>query len=853
MNIKKYIITSSLFIIVILLTFSCVEDDGKSDESNLMNIEFQASLEDWNAEELAVTRNTVNKIDTVETIPVCSDDGEEYILIASIESDTIQSVSTRGTGVVSNISGLNGKKIVTYAYINGDGVEDSVLIEGDNYEIKYSSSTSTYTWLPAGDKMLEWPSPTQVISFYGYIPVTGFKGFTKEDKTLSFEQNLIATSQTDLIIGATEPLNRLKDAVKNIGGVDEKQPVEITLRHALTAVEFKAAGDMPNATLKQIELIGFSKQGTFTFPMGAGTGTWTPGTDASTFKASSSDNLSVSLLNSSATLNSGSNTFLMIPQSMSNTKKLRLTVTYNGATKYLTASFNGLKAWEPGKKVTYTLTKKSTSGYYLYTSLYQNDGSQYAQVSNSFSFNIFSYKLTTTGTTVTKSAVPWRLYRWRPSGDWRNATASSTYADGNSRKITFSTNLYGAGGTSATAISGTHETNLYGYSGPRIEMATDMATQRGGADKSSAVDLSTRNNSVSGSTSTSMNTANCYIVNGSGWFKFPIVYGNGIKNGSNNTEAYSGYKDRSGNTITSPWIATSGLTAGLVYTEYEIYPEIRNVSIDGSYIFFEVYYNNNKLGPSWNRTIQIGTGKNSNRVLPGNAVIGLFSGTNLVWQWHIYLHNQAQEQRDLGYALYGELENLSSGTFYFDFRQVESSSMSASVTSTSPVCQGYINWSGHGVENGSRARALQYTWGSAYPNPGTASWGNSPTYTTTPASTTNLTEAKNTQSSRWKDNVKTIFDPCPFGYRVPSKTRWGKISIDPNSLFKNGWYAIDTNGGTEQKGILLSIPSDKTSYYYLSSTYESSKYYTIQINSEKKIGTATPSSAPTGLIHPVKE
>ena len=35
----------------------------------------------------------------------------------------------------------------------------------------------------------------------------------------------------------------------------------------------------------------------------------------------------------------------------------------------------------------------------------------------------------------------------------------------------------------------------------------------------------------------SRNTANCYVVNASGTYTFPLVYGNGIKNGAPNAPA----------------------------------------------------------------------------------------------------------------------------------------------------------------------------------------------------------------------------------------------------------------------------------------------------------------------------
>ncbi len=64
-------------------------------------------------------------------------------------------------------------------------------------------------------------------------------------------------------------------------------------------------------------------------------------------------------------------------------------------------------------------------------------------------------------------------------------------------------------------------------------------------------------------------TANCYVVSAPGWYRFPAVYGNALKNGSPNSGAYTGFGDGSGDDgllrgflnheaeeITSPWIPT---------------------------------------------------------------------------------------------------------------------------------------------------------------------------------------------------------------------------------------------------------------------------------------------------------
>ena len=76
-------------------------------------------------------------------------------------------------------------------------------------------------------------------------------------------------------------------------------------------------------------------------------------------------------------------------------------------------------------------------------------------------------------------------------------------------------------------------------------------------------DLSTYN--VATGATVSRTTANCYVVQGSGTYKFPLVYGNGVKNGAVNESAYrgkagpdaTGYRPDGGEALT---VTTQGVT-----------------------------------------------------------------------------------------------------------------------------------------------------------------------------------------------------------------------------------------------------------------------------------------------------
>lgn len=127
-----------------------------------------------------------------------------------------------------------------------------------------------------------------------------------------------------------------------------------------------------------------------------------------------------------------------------------------------------------------------------------------------------------------------------------------------------------------------------------------------------------------------MNTANCYVVTHPGYYKFPLVYGNAIKNGATNDIAYG---EGTGSTtfvnhldkqIKDPYIynnnnCTVG-SAELVWQDTENL--ISNISLSGDqhYIQFEITKEN---------------------IEQGNAVIAVKDGSDkIMWSWHIWVTNK---------------------------------------------------------------------------------------------------------------------------------------------------------------------------------------------------------------------
>ena len=153
------------------------------------------------------------------------------------------------------------------------------------------------------------------------------------------------------------------------------------------------------------------------------------------------------------------------------------------------------------------------------------------------------------------------------------------------------------------------------------------------SNKSKARDLSCYDvygDKWSGATEgTPFSTANCYVVSAPGWYRFPCVYGNGIKNGSDNPSAYTGpssgeglltgtFLNHANAHITKPWIKDNGVTidgASLIWQDANHLITSVSYETDG-YIYFYV---------------------NPDAIFEANALIAAKSGSTTVWSWHIWV------------------------------------------------------------------------------------------------------------------------------------------------------------------------------------------------------------------------
>ena len=158
------------------------------------------------------------------------------------------------------------------------------------------------------------------------------------------------------------------------------------------------------------------------------------------------------------------------------------------------------------------------------------------------------------------------------------------------------------------------------------------------------------------------NTANCYVISAPGYYKIPLVYGNAIKDGANNSRAYkmtvqgnsntlTELRDQEGNPITDPWIEKTNNGANrLIDKAWVLWSDESNLVIikdnglyrapDGNlYIKFQVPENGIKSGNAViavRRSIQ--RFREENRQV-GRRIVKVkvpYTVYQTLWSWHLW-------------------------------------------------------------------------------------------------------------------------------------------------------------------------------------------------------------------------
>jgi len=398
--------------------------------------------------------------------------------------------------------------------------------------------------------------------------------------------------------------------------------VPLQFQHAMTAIRFKI-GDRLSGTHKitKIEIVGAKSKGKFTLPSSvqATTGAsfnsaWSDVSTPATFTLSGiSVNTSGHVNETIVGKDNDNFTFYMIPQTLSSDVKVKVYFD-NQASPAIVAPFTG--TWKAGTTKTYALSQSANNLKYTFTATT-------ATVATSDDGATTTYQVTSyVNDDSQQRPVKWKVVGYDTDGDGKFLDAKPDWLR----------SLDGEGG-SGTNITETHTATFNANERNLLE-------ERNKAMQDKKV---TPNYNLSNSTGASaiQNTANCYVIDAPGTYRIPLVYGNAIKNGSDNTSAYKttvtggfvpgfteeltldNFVDHNDHKITSPYIneqnaARPATQAEVIWSDVAGVVTNEKVTGSGQSSFLEFTVNKNQL-------------------VNGNAVIAVKNASGTVmWSWHLW-------------------------------------------------------------------------------------------------------------------------------------------------------------------------------------------------------------------------
>jgi len=404
--------------------------------------------------------------------------------------------------------------------------------------------------------------------------------------------------------------------------------VPLQFQHAMTAIRFKI-GDRLSGTHKitKIEIVGAKSKGKFTLPSSvqATTGAsfnsaWTDVSTPATFTLSGiSVNTSGHVNETIVGKDNDNFTFYMIPQTLSSDVKVKVYFD-NQASPAIVAPFAG--TWKAGTTKTYALSQSANNLKYTFEAT-PNPSEAANTEGATTSYQITSY----VDDDKQHRPVKWKVVSYDADGD-------GTFSM--SEKPDWLT-IPEEGRTT------TQDVEQY--------TATFKANQRDVlADFNNAMKTAhpVTNHNLANATGADAieNTANCYIISAPGTYRIPLVYGNAIKGGATNSSAYTStasathlpkpgggyypedlilhtFVDHNDDPITSPYIniqnaSDQATKAKVIWEDCQdivTAPAVTGSGAD-SYLTFEIKKEN---------------------LQNGNAVVAVTNATGKVmWSWHLW-------------------------------------------------------------------------------------------------------------------------------------------------------------------------------------------------------------------------
>ena len=315
-------------------------------------------------------------------------------------------------------------------------------------------------------------------------------------------------------------------------------------------------------------------------------------------------------------------TFYMIPQDLDG--KVTAEVLFTDGSK-ITVPLKG--SWKAGTTRTYKLSEKNSSWTYTITA---TDPNAVAYNGTQANYKIESYR----EVNGTKQSVAWKVVGYSVDNGTSWTTTKPSWLKSLSKE-------QGNGGATAEQGTATLATDIVDLAAERnktLQNAAPLGTASAPYNLSNATGAAAV-----------QNTANCYVISAPGHYMIPLVYGNAIKNGQTNSSAYiskapatilyfgsparntdvvlHNFVDHDSKNITDPWIEKTNNRAnsGINAAEVTWADENNLTTLSGSPIYRDA---------SGNAFVKFEVKKEN--LKSGNAVISVKKGNTILWSWHLW-------------------------------------------------------------------------------------------------------------------------------------------------------------------------------------------------------------------------
>ena len=700
--------------------------------------------------------------------------------------------ATRGS-VIETSSFYNSFALYGYVYDSGSSFTNSTTVNSSINGIQMSKNGSGSEYKAS---TVYWPGASKKATFFAVAPkdcsgasITANSG----DPQITYTVPQEVSNQEDFLLAVA------KDVI-----CDGKNAPSLAFNHALAAIKFEEGTLTGYSSISKVEISGVKNKGTLSsFETPSWTGQEINESGANTY-----------------TISDLSNVMFLMPQTTPDGAKLKVTFSDGTNSKAFEADLNGT-SWQAGHQYTYKLSVNKVTGTFHFevspstVSIGIAGGTQ--------TFTVKSYFKYTDGTI---KPIPW-------IGSYTIGTTTTPLnGDGGDSGDTF---IMTIDDNSSTTGDDSHTTEL--------QSRTDINT----FSRYTPYNLSNPTGA-----SKVVNTANCYVVGRKGKYSIPLVYGCAIKDGAKNENAYgkgtynnktlstSTFKTHNDEPISDPYIYNNP-SSGTKYAPNKA----ELLWQDWSGLISSVLYN-----PSTQMIeFEIGDG-----IHQGNAIIAIKDASDVVlWSWHIWVTD-----RDICATVQIKCNDGTSNIY--NFMQVplgwcDTSSgasprqitVSLTQDNSAKLATAVVNQAGAAATSGN---APYYQWGRKDPlcasvgtastttfktlynisggivtiqpisygkvgnsikNPGafingsssTYDWNSITCYDTWNAVRGNTAPSSDTERYNHNKVVKSVYDPCPYGFKMPETNAFTGFTTDGKnhgSSEKSYWNVKSTtmtNNGYE--------------------------------------------------------